>query len=115
MVDNRLVFNDLSFYLRDGSPAAPLRMWVMFARPANQAEQRAPMRQDDGARVLIIGATPAYEDWIAADFHRVGPIETVEIPLGGGSTRRLTFRIGYEFAPVPRTPEYEQKLRRREE
>lgn len=115
LVDNRLVFNDLSYYFRDDAPAAPLRMWVLLDKPANQAERTAPMRKEEGARVLIVGATPPYEPWIAADFREVGPIERVEIPLGGDRVRALTFRVGSGFAPATRDAAYLEAIRSRPE
>lgn len=115
MVDNRLVFNDLSYYFRDSAPAAPLRMWVLLDKPANQAERTAPMRVEDGARVLIVGATPSYEPWIAADFRSVSPIERIGIPLGGGRERALSFRVGVGFAPATRDAAYLDAIRSRPE
>jgi hypothetical protein len=101
MVDNRLVFNDLSYYLRHAK-TPPLRMWVLADEPGNQAEKTAPMDASLGARVLIVGATRDYEPWIAADFRAVAPLRRLSIPLGGDRQRTLSFRDGYSFEPVTR-------------
>ena len=61
-VDDRFLFNALSYYARDadGRPAgalpAPLRAWVHLARPANQAEAEAPLTKAFGAHVLAVSA-----------------------------------------------------------
>jgi 4-amino-4-deoxy-L-arabinose transferase-like glycosyltransferase len=112
LVDNRLVFNDLSYYLRDAQ-TPPLRMWVLADKPGNQAEQSAPMHPSLGARVLIVGATPDYEPWIAADFRAVGALRRESIALGGDRSRTLSFRIGYQFQPAPRDPAYLARITRR--
>jgi len=42
MVDNRLLYYDLAYYLRDQESGAPLRMWQLDAAPGNSAEMSAP-------------------------------------------------------------------------
>ena len=115
LVDNRLVFNDLSYYWRNDDPPPPLRMWLIYDAPYNQAERTAPMRVEDGVRVLIVGATPSYEPWIAGDFASVTPVERIDIPLGGGKSRALTFRVGRGFDPAPRDAAYIARIKNRTE
>ncbi len=104
-VDDRFVFNALSYYGRSwiAAPGAPpLRMWVRERRPRNQAETTAPLRPADGVRAAFVSAD--YPDEARADFRRVGGRTEVRIPLGPGRARPLTLFVGEGFAPRPRDP-----------
>lgn len=76
-VDDRFLFNALSYYGRDerGRPAgglpAPLRAWIHLDRASNQAEAESPLTPLEGGRVLGISASPDYIAAFRADFERV--------------------------------------------
>ena len=105
-VDDRFTFNALAYYGRGwiaAPAAAPLRMWLLDARPHTQAETVAPLGGGDGARVAFL--SDAFPDETRADFARVGAQTQVDVPLGGGARRRrLTLFVGEGFRPRPRDP-----------
>jgi 4-amino-4-deoxy-L-arabinose transferase-like glycosyltransferase len=111
-VDDRFLFNALSYYGRDdaGRPAAalpaPLKAWVHLARPANQAEAETPLTAADGARVLAISADDTYRPAFEADFARATPAQpaTINVALDPKHKRRLDLFIGQGFTPRPRDP-----------
>jgi len=109
-VDDRFLFNALSYYARDGSgrPAgalpAPLRMWVRLAKPANQAETEAPLTQLYGARVFGVSASWFYLIAFRQDFIRVQMGTPVLVRLDRHHQRKLDLFIGEDFQPRPRDP-----------
>jgi len=110
-VDDRFLFNAVSYYGRDATnhPAgvlpAPLKMWVREARPHNQAETIAPLTAADGSRVLVANATPNYRQEIVADFTRIeGPTSSASIALDGKHSRDLVLFIADGFQRRPRNP-----------
>ncbi len=109
-VDDRFLFNALSYYARDGSgrPAgalpAPLRMWVRLAKPANQAETEAPLTRAYGARVFGVSASWFYLIAFRHDFSRVTMGAPVTVRLDRRHQRKLDMFIGEDFQPRPRDP-----------
>ena len=104
-VDDRFVFNALSYYGRGwigAAGAAPLRMWVRERRPRNQAETTAPLTTSAGGRTAFVSTD--YPRETRADFRAIGPQATVDIPLGGRRVRPLSLFVGEAFAPRPRDP-----------
>lgn len=100
--DNRLLFHDLDYYLRDDKP--PLRMWLKSSAPKSFAEEQAPLTPADTDRgpVLVVSQRERDQDSIAADFATFVLIDIVDIDLGPAGTRRLWFYAGEGFAPAPR-------------
>ena len=110
-VDDRFLFNALSYYGRDvrndpaGALAAPLKMWVREIKPRNQAETMAPLDAASGGRVLIANFTPIYKAEIMADFHRVEPgLQIAAVALDTKHQRNLTLFVGDDFQRRPRDP-----------
>lgn len=109
-VDDRFLFNALSYYARDdaGRPAgalpAPLKMWVRLAKPANQAETETPLTPRDGARVMGVSASWFYLIAFRHDFARVEMRAPVILRLDPRHLRRLDQFIGTDFRPRPRDP-----------
>ncbi len=109
-VDDRFLFNALSYYARDGwgRPAgalpAPLRMWVRLAKPANQAETEAPLTAPYGARVFGVSASWFYLIAFRYDFARVQMGPPVTVRLDRRHVRKLDLFIGEDFRPRPRDP-----------
>jgi 4-amino-4-deoxy-L-arabinose transferase-like glycosyltransferase len=111
-VDDRFLFNALSYYARDadGRPAgalpAPLRAWVHLARPANQAEAEAPLTKAFGAHVLAVSAGGPYLPDFKADFGAVRPAEPsqITIALDPRHKRQLDLFVGDGLSPRPRDP-----------
>jgi len=110
-VDDRFLFNAVSYYGRDAAnhPAgvlpAPLKMWVREARPHNQAETMAPLTAADGARVLVVSATPNYRREMVADFTKVeGPASSLSVALDRRHSRDLVLFTADGFARRPRDP-----------
>lgn len=110
MVDNRLLFYDLTYYWRDTGPPAPLRMWQLEANPGSSAEMSDPMRTADGGRVFVVMASPSYRDLIFADFQHAQAAGQITVPLGKKKVRTLDLVIGETFAPVPRDAAFMAKL-----
>lgn len=106
-VDDRFLFNELSYYGRQrlARPGAvPLRMWVREGRPMNHAEMTAPLQEAQGGSVLMIGRTPAFARDFIGDFRAVRRLDPIEVPLDRRRSRRFDVMLGSEFAPRPRDP-----------
>ncbi len=102
LIDNRLVFHAMEYYLRADPP--PLAMWMKCAAPKSHAEERAPLgtvapAAGGDAPVLILSTRPGDHDFIAADFARLTPLGTEDIDLGAAGVRRLWFFAGEGYAP----------------
>lgn len=105
MVDDRSALYELNYYWgRDGAQAspAPLRMWLLHGDARNAAEAVAPMRTEDGARVLVVHLSEDYHDRVAADFDQFRRVGVISIPLGGGRAREIVLSVGEGFRPVER-------------
>lgn len=115
LVDHRALYFELAYYWRDarraGAPLPPVRMWVLHADARNSAEAIDPMRAEEGARVLVVHATPDMVPIIAGDFTLFRTVEHLAIPLGGGINRELEISVGEGFAAAPRDAAFEQRLR----
>ncbi len=111
-VDDRFLFNALSYYARDGAgrPAgalpAPLTAWVHLARPANQAEAEAPLTPANGRHVLAISAIPRYRAAFLADFRgaSVADPPRVTVRLDPRHARTVDLFMGNSLTPRPRDP-----------
>ena len=107
-VDDRFMFNALSYYGRDaaGNPGgrlgAPLRMWVRLARPANQAESEAPLDAAHGARVLVASVDDIHRPALIADFEATLPAGARSIRLDPKHRRDVVVFVGTRFSPRPR-------------
>ncbi len=111
-VDDRFLFNALSYYGRDarGVPAAalpaPLRAWIHLAKPANQAEAEAPLTAGNGRHALAVSATPEYLAAFKDDFHRTTPAAPakINVKLDPRHDRSLELFLGDDFTARPRDP-----------
>ncbi|MBE7217545.1 MAG: glycosyltransferase family 39 protein [Caulobacteraceae bacterium] len=100
-VDDRFLFNALTYYGRGGL-GAPLRMWVHEAGPRNQAEAEHPLTPIDGGRVAF-----ASLPWTRAamrDFAQVSDVRQASARLDRRHVRAFTLFEGRGFRPVPRVP-----------
>ena len=102
-LDDRFVFNALSYYGRGRAWPAPVRMWVREQRPRNQAEAEAPLTVDMGARVLMVDAVDCYRLEAENDFARRGPVARTAVALDSRRDRPLSAFVGEGFAPQPRS------------
>jgi 4-amino-4-deoxy-L-arabinose transferase-like glycosyltransferase len=101
-VDDRFLFNAISYYGRDtlAAPGAPpLRIWVREGRPNNQAEAMAPLTPAEGARVVFAQAIAAYRPETVADFAAVTDEAPARIPLDRKRVRELVLFTGLGFQP----------------
>ncbi len=110
-VDDRFVFNALSYYGRSalnqpaGALPAPVTMWVREAKPHNQAETMAPLTASVGQRVLAVNAVERYRPEIVADFTRTEPdLRIVAIGLDKKHTRDIALFVADDFRRRPRDP-----------
>ena len=99
-VDDRFLFNALTYYGRDGL-GAPLRMWVHEAQARNQAETQHPLTPADGARVAF--ASLPWTREAMRDFAQVGGVTRATATLGPRHVRTITLFVGERFRPLPRT------------
>lgn len=117
-VDDRFLFNALSYYARsaDGRPAgmlpAPLKAWIHLRRAANQAEAEAPLMPADGGRVLAVSGSSDYLRAFRADFDTVTPVTPPAIVtrLDRKHTRQLDLFIGSGYRRRPRDPVTDQPI-----
>ncbi|CAN5174020.1 glycosyltransferase family 39 protein [soil metagenome] len=101
-LDDRFLFNALSYYGRDAAFPAPLKMWVREAKPHNQAEVEAPLSPDQGRRVLMIDSVSCYRPEAVADFANTEPPARTDVRLDAKRVRSLSAFIGEAFRPLPR-------------
>ncbi|WP_395647007.1 ArnT family glycosyltransferase [Terricaulis sp.] len=115
LVDDRELYFELAYYWRHArranAPLPPVRMWLLRGSAHNSAEAADPMRPEEGARVLVVHATPGYIPFLSGDFTAFRNVEHLQVPLGAGRTRDLELSIGEGFAPAPRDAEFETRLR----
>lgn len=119
-VDDRFLFNTISYYGRDylkRPDAAPLVIWLRQTHAGNQAEATAPLTVKDGRRVLAVALEDKATDRIIADFARAERIEIVSVLLSPKCRtkpnekperfdhrcrRRVALILGEDFRPVAR-------------
>lgn len=109
-VDDRFLFNALSYYGRDrqGRPAgalpAPLRAWIHLDHASNQAEAESPLTAAEGARVFAVSASGDYVMAFRADFKRTEPVSpaVIRVPLGPKHARVFGLFVGQDYAPTHR-------------
>lgn len=117
-VDDRFLFNALSYYGRDyiGAPdAPPLTIWLRRSHAGNQAEATAPLTPALGRRVLVVSLEGLQADRIKADFATAETVTILRQILGlkcavryaddrkkyeHRCLRRETLIIGEGFRPV---------------
>lgn len=117
-VDDRFLFNALSYYGRDyfGSPdAPPLAIWLRRSHAGNQAEATAPLTPAQGRRVLVVSLEGLQADRVRADFRASRTVTILRQILGVKCAaryardekkyehrclRRETLILGEGFAPV---------------
>ncbi len=106
-VNDRFLFNAMSYYARDAIAAdalPPLTMWVRAAHPQTQAELTDPLTPAVGGRVLGVILEGAHADEMRADFTSVSAREFVGVRLDRKRSRNAELFIGAPFAPRPRDP-----------
>lgn len=103
--DNRLLFYELGYYLREAPP--PLRMWLRYAHADNHAELDAPLAPPVEGPVLVINERVRERTRIFADFAEMETAARLSIPLGGDRVRALELLAGEGFAPLARDDAYE--------
>jgi 4-amino-4-deoxy-L-arabinose transferase-like glycosyltransferase len=117
-VDDRFLFNSLSYYGRDffgGPDAPPLRVWLRHGHAGNQAEATAPLTPVLGRRVLAVSIEGIQAPRIAADFRTARTVEIVSLLLSPKCRfktgekpekfdhrcrRRATLMLGEDFRPL---------------
>lgn len=114
MVDDRALYFELNYYLREhrsaDAPLPPLRMWKLRGEAGDSAEATDPMRVEEGARVLIVHMQPRYLPFVAGDFTVFRRAEHLVIPLGYERTREFEISVGEGFAPAVRDAAFEERL-----
>jgi 4-amino-4-deoxy-L-arabinose transferase-like glycosyltransferase len=106
-VNDRFLFNAMSYYARDAIAAdalPPLTMWVRAAHPQTQAELTDPLTPAVGGRVLGVILEGAHAEEMRADFTSVSAREFVGVRLDRKRSRNAELFIGAPFAPRPRDP-----------
>lgn len=106
LFDNRLVFHDMEYYLRD--KGFPLRMWLrQYPNAKSHAEQRAPITAADDANVLVVSMRAHEHDNLQADFASWTVLDTYDIDRGSAGPLTISFFQATGFAPLERGPDYE--------
>lgn len=106
-VDDRFLFNALSYYGRDylADPGAPpLKIWVRRSHAGNQAEATAPLTAAQGRRVLVVSLEGLQAERIRADFR-----QTTD---GGILHQTLSIRCAQRYRDQPK--KYEHRCLRRQ-
>jgi 4-amino-4-deoxy-L-arabinose transferase-like glycosyltransferase len=119
MVDDRDLYFELNYHWRDlrrdGVPLPPLRMWLLHGEAENSAEQRDPMRTEEGARVLVVHQRADYIPFVAGDFTVFRNVEHLAVSLGVGRSRDLEISVGEGFAPAVRDEAFRERVMRRDD
>lgn len=113
LADHRALFFALTYYCgpqRTDSPIPPLRMWLLRQDAANHAAMTAPMRAEDGGRVLIVSLGEGYVALAHEDFESAAYLGAEVIDLGGGETRWIGFSEARGFSPAPRDDAFEARI-----
>jgi hypothetical protein len=90
-------------------------MWLLHGEAENSAEERDPMRPEEGARVLVVHQRTDYMPFVAGDFTVFRNVEHLAVPLGGGRSRDLEISVGEGFAPAVRDAAFIERVARRHE
>jgi 4-amino-4-deoxy-L-arabinose transferase-like glycosyltransferase len=109
VVDNRLLFHELSYYGDPGYRSGPARlggtpvyMWKRFSETVSHAEAVAALPAGAKGPFLLASVTPDYNPWFQADFRVKVSLGQVIVPLGSGKTRAITFYRVADYAPASR-------------
>jgi hypothetical protein len=85
-------------------------MWLLRQDAANHAAMTAPMRAEDGGRVLIVSLGDGYVALAHEDFESAAYLGAEVIDLGGGETRWIGFSEARGFSPAPRDDAFEARI-----
>lgn len=110
MVDHRMFYNTMRYYLRDDPAAGLLRMWRLHAAPGNEAEANAPMTADVSGHVLAASMVAPYQGLMARDFERFTRFAQTDVAVGGDEIRRIVFFEAEGFGPAPRDATFARML-----
>ncbi|MEO1015541.1 MAG: glycosyltransferase family 39 protein [Pseudomonadota bacterium] len=108
VVDERENWHGLDFYGRDALPM-PIYAWRRGEAAKSHAE-RENIPASDRELLMIAAAKPEFRDMMRNDFDRFDAVGTIDVPLGGGQTRRFELFIASGFDPKPRTPAWEARF-----
>lgn len=107
--DNRNDFHQMQRYGPDSE--AELFMWLRYASAHNFAEATWPLPDGFDGAVLIVSERPEEVTLIEGDFASFVPNGEIVIDLGDDRVRRYQLFIAQGYAPVPRTAEFEARVR----
>jgi 4-amino-4-deoxy-L-arabinose transferase-like glycosyltransferase len=109
IVDNRLLFHELSYYADPGYAGAearlggaPVFIWKRFSETVSHAEAIAGLKPGAEGPFLLASVTPGYNIWFQADFRVKTQAGAATIPLGGGQVRTIVFYRVEGYAPASR-------------
>jgi 4-amino-4-deoxy-L-arabinose transferase-like glycosyltransferase len=105
--DNRLTFHEVDYYGRTRL-LPPLRMWLKFAGPLNQAEAMAPLKENEGP-VLFVVSTPQNLPIIRDDFAYFEPRGSATIVMPGKKLRHVDFYVAEGYNPRPRDADFNRR------
>lgn len=105
--DNRLTFHEVDYYGRTRF-LPPLRMWLKFGEPLNQAEAIAPLK-DGAGPVLFVLSQPQNLPIVRDDFAYFEPRGSATIVLPGKKIRHVDFYVAEGYKPRPRDAAFEQR------
>lgn len=105
--DNRLTFHEVDYYGRTRL-LPPLRMWLKFGGPLNQAESVAPLKEDGGP-VLFVLSTPQNLPIVRDDFAYFEPRGSATIVMPGKKTRHVDFYVAEGYKPRPRDADFDRR------
>ncbi|MCR9129473.1 MAG: glycosyltransferase family 39 protein [Alphaproteobacteria bacterium] len=107
--DDRNDFHQMQRYGPAGGPE--LFMWMRYAGAHNFAEATWPLPQGYDQPVLVVSERAQEVPLILDDFERIEPAGEIVIALGGGRERRYRLFLAQGYDPVPRTEEFEARVR----
>lgn len=102
MFDERENWHGADYYNHLSGVQQPLYMWQRNASPKSYAETFA-LPDGTAGPVLIAAKSVFLRERINADFTNVEEIGEIDVPLGGGITRRFQLYLATGHTPRPRT------------
>jgi len=108
VIDERENWHGLDFY-GEGVLSVPVLTWQRYAAPRSFADLH-PLERGAAGPVLIASVRRRFRPRFREDFEQIESIGYLEIPLGGGTSRRFKLYLAEGYQPLERTLEWDARF-----